>query len=155
MPDVWLTPRALPASAWPGPTPGSRSAARRSELLLDTHVFPWWDRQDKALNADISALIADPANQIFISAAAIWEIAIRRRLKKLDFRTSAVAAIGANGVHELPILPIDAENAGAPAWRHDDPFDRKMVAQAGRLTYAGNCGRSDANLDNVAQMWSG
>jgi PIN domain nuclease of toxin-antitoxin system len=76
-------------------------------------------------------------------------------LKKLDCRASAVAAIGANGVHELPILPIEAENAGAPAWRHNDPFDRKMVAQAGHLTHAGNRGRSDANLANVAQMWSG
>ena len=57
-------------------------------LLLDTHVFLWWDRQDKALNADTRALIADPANQVFISAASIWEIAIKRRLKKLDFRGS-------------------------------------------------------------------
>jgi PIN domain nuclease of toxin-antitoxin system len=77
-------------------------------LLLDTHVFLWWDSQDKALNADTRALIADPANQVFISAASIWEIAIKRRLKKLDFRGSAVAAIGANGFHELQVLPIDA-----------------------------------------------
>ncbi len=71
-------------------------------LLLDTHVFLWWDRQDKALNADTRAVIADPGNQIFVSAASIWEIAIKRRLRKLDFRGSAVAAIGANGFLELP-----------------------------------------------------
>ena len=93
-------------------------------LLLDTHVFLWWDRQDKALNADTLALIADPTNQVFVSAASIWEIAIKRRLKKLDFRGSAVAAISANGFLELPILPMDAENAGALAWQHNDPFDR-------------------------------
>ena len=75
-------------------------------LLLDTHVFLWWDRADKALNADARALIADSANQVFISAASIWEIAIKRRLKKLDFRGSAVAAIGANGFHELPICRL-------------------------------------------------
>ena len=46
---------------------------------------------------------------MFVSAASIWEIAIKRRMKKLDFRGSAVAAISANGFNELPILPIDAE----------------------------------------------
>ena len=125
-------------------------------LLLDTHVFLWWDRQDKALNADTRALIADPANQVFISAASIWEIAIKRRLKKLDFRGSAVAAIGANGFHELPILPIDAENAGALAWHHNDPFDRVLVAQARRLTFT--LATADATIrayPNVAQMWAG
>jgi PIN domain nuclease of toxin-antitoxin system len=66
-------------------------------LLLDTHVFLRWDRGDKALNADAHALIADPANQVFVSAASIWEIAIKRRLKKLEFRGSALAAISANG----------------------------------------------------------
>ncbi|HME19964.1 MAG TPA: type II toxin-antitoxin system VapC family toxin [Acetobacteraceae bacterium] len=124
-------------------------------LLLDTHVFLWWDRQDKALNADTRALIADPANQVFISAASIWEIAIKRRLKKLDFRGSAVAAIGANGFHELPILPIDAENAGALAWHHNDPFDRVLVAQARRLTFT--LATADAAIrayPNVAQMWA-
>lgn len=125
-------------------------------LLLDTHVFLWWDRQDKALNADTRALIADPANQVFVSAASIWEIAIKRRSKKLDFRGSAVAAIGANGFHELPILPIDAEQAGALAWHHNDPFDRMLVAQARRLTFT--LATADAAIrayTNVAQMWAG
>jgi PIN domain nuclease of toxin-antitoxin system len=125
-------------------------------LLLDTHVFLWWDSQDRALNADNRAVIADPANQVFISAASIWEIAIKHRLKKLDFRGSAVAAIGANGFHELPILPIDAENAGALAWQHNDPFDRMLVAQARRLTFT--LATADAAIrtyPNVAQIWMG
>ena len=125
-------------------------------LLLDTHVFLWWDRQDKALNADTRGMIADPANQVFISAASIWEIAIKRRLKKLDFRGSAVAAIGANGFLELPILPIDAETAGALAWHHNDPFDRMLVAQAKRLNFT--LATADAAIRahaGVAQMWAG
>jgi PIN domain nuclease of toxin-antitoxin system len=108
------------------------------------------------LNADTRALIADPANHVFISAASIWEIASKRRMKKLDFRGSAVAAIGANGFHELPILPIDAENAGALAWQHNDPFDRMLVAQAKRLTFT--LATADAAIrtyPNVAQMWTG
>jgi PIN domain nuclease of toxin-antitoxin system len=125
-------------------------------LLLDTHVFLWWDSQDKSLNADTRALIADPANQIFVSAASIWEIAIKRRLKKLDFRGSAVGAIGANGFHELPILPIDAENAGALGWQHNDPFDRMLVAQARRLTFTlATADPAIRAYANIAQMWAG
>ncbi len=63
-------------------------------LLLDTHVFLWWDDQDKVLNANARSVIADPTNQVFISAVSIWEIAIKRRLKKLRFRGSLVAAVG-------------------------------------------------------------
>lgn len=58
----------------------------------------------KALNADMRAVIADPANQAFVSAASIWEIAIKRRLRKLGFRGSAAAAIAANVQHNLPAL---------------------------------------------------
>ena len=125
-------------------------------LLLDTHVFLWWDSWAKALSADTRDVIADPANQVFVSAVSIWEIAIKRRLKKLDFRGSAVAAIGANGFHELPILPIDAENAGALAWQHNDPFDRMLVAQARRLTFTlATANAAIRAYANVAQMWVG
>jgi len=125
-------------------------------LLLDTRVFLWWDRADKALNTDTRALITDPTNQVFISAASIWEIATKRRLKKLDFRGSAIAAISANGFHELPILPIDAETAGALTWQHGDPFDRMLVAQARRLSCI--LATADATIrayGNVAQIWAG
>jgi len=80
-------------------SPAIRGSVRQRgsvNLVLDTHVFLWWDRQD---------LIADPANQVFVSAASILEIIMKRRLKNLDFHGSAVAAIGANGFHELAILP--------------------------------------------------
>ncbi len=125
-------------------------------LLLDTHVFPWWDRADKALNAEARAPIADRTNQVFVSAASIWEIAIKRRLEKLDFRGSAVAAISANGVQELPILPIDAEAAGAPTWHHGDLFDRMRVAQARRISIT--LATADAAIRayaHVAQAWAG
>lgn len=104
-------------------------------LLLDTHVFLWWDRQDPALNDHARDAIQDPRNSVFISAASVWEIAIKRRLGKLTFHGSASAAIGANGFHELPIMPLDAEDAGTLVWPHNDPFDRLLVAQAMRLGF--------------------
>ncbi len=74
--------------------------------------------------------IADPANRVFVSAVSIWEIAIKRRLGKLSFQGSASAVIHVNGFYALPILPIDAEEAGGLEWNHTDPFDRLLVAQS-------------------------
>jgi PIN domain nuclease of toxin-antitoxin system len=125
-------------------------------LLLDTHVFLWWDKWDAALNAAALAAIQNPRNPVFVSAATAWEIAIKRRLGKLVFKGSASAAIGANGFHELPILPLDAEDAGDLSWQHDDPFDRLLVAQAIRqgliLVTADKAIRA---FDGVAQFWAG
>lgn len=125
-------------------------------LLLDTHVFLWWDRRDPGLNTDARAAIEDPRNDVFVSAASVWEIAIKRRLGKLTFHGSASAAIGANGFHELPIVPIDAEDAGNLAWHHNDPFDRLLVAQAMRLGLVLlTADRSIRSFDGVALLPAG
>jgi PIN domain nuclease of toxin-antitoxin system len=50
-------------------------------------------------------------------------------------RRAIAAASGGNGFHELPVLPIDGENAGDLEWNHTDPFDRLLVAQAMRLGF--------------------
>lgn len=124
-------------------------------LLLDTHAFLWWDQRSPALNAIARAAIEDPRNSVFVSAASVWEIAIKRRRGKLTFAGSPSAAIAANGFLELPILPIEAEAAGDLAWRHDDPFDRVLVAQAlhqGLTFVTGNATIRD--LDCVAQLWA-
>lgn len=90
------------------------------------------------------------------SLRKIWEIAIKRRLKKLEFGGSAVAAIGANGFHELPILPMNAENAGALLWRHGDPFDRMLIVQAKRLAFTlATADTVIRGYPHVAQLWAG
>ncbi len=126
------------------------------ELLLDTHVFLWWDSGNPLLNQAARRAISDPANQVFVSAASVWEIAIKRRLGKLAFAESPCAAIGKNGFFELAILPMDAESAGDLAWDHTDPFDRLLVAQASRLR--GTLITADAAiraLDPVVTLWAG
>ena len=131
------------------------------DLLLDTHIFLWWDtggwdKRDRALNSAAHAAIADPANNIFVSAASVWEVAIKRRSGKLAFAGSPSAAISANGFFALPILPIDAEGAGSLSWDHSDPFDRMLVAQAKRagltLVTADSLIRAH---DGVAVFWAG
>src|SRR5262245_55905318 len=125
-------------------------------LLLDTHVFLWWDRDDSALSAHAKTLIADPRNRALVSAGSIWEIAIKRRLGKLCFTGSPTTAIGANGFEELPILPLDAEQAGELVWSHADPFDRLLVAQSRRVT--ATLVTADATIRDygeVALLWAG
>lgn len=125
-------------------------------LLLDTHVFLWWQQSSGRLNQDAQRAIADPAHTVLISAACVWEIAIKRRLGKLIFQGSAVAAIGANGFRELPILPVDTEAEGELVWDHTDPFDRLLVAQAARhgMTLV-TADRHIRTFGTVAQLWAG
>ena len=124
-------------------------------LLLDTLVFLWWDAGDRRLNAAARQAIEEPRNSIFVSAASIWEVAIKRRLGKLAFDGSAVAAIAANGFLELPILPRDAEAAGNLDWPHNDPFDRLLVAQAVRrgLVLA-TADQTIRAFETAAQLWA-
>lgn len=125
-------------------------------LLLDTHVYLSWDASHPTLNPKVQAIIQAQDNNIFVSAASVWEIAIKRRLGKLTFHGPVAAAIGANGFHELPILPIDAESAGDLDWDHNDPFDRLLIAQAMRLGLTlMTADRAIRTFGDVAQIWAG
>jgi PIN domain nuclease of toxin-antitoxin system len=102
-------------------------------LLLDTHVLIWALNEPARLNAATRALLEDPDNAVFFSAASIWEIAIKARLGRADFdRTSAGIARNARetGFVELPVLSDAAERVEALPLHHRDPFDRLLVAQA-------------------------
>ena len=106
--------------------------------------------------ANARTAIEDLRNNVFISAASIWEIAIKRRLGKLAFFGSASSAIAANGFHELPVVPLDAEAAGDLAWQHNDPFDRLLVAQAMRLgLILLTADRLVRTFGGIAQIWAG
>lgn len=101
-----------------------------SEFLLDTHIFLWWQIRDRRLGREASSAITDPANRIFVSAASVWEIALKARKGKLAVAGLPSTAINVNGFHELPIHALEAEQAAALDWAHSDPFDRLLVAQA-------------------------
>jgi PIN domain nuclease of toxin-antitoxin system len=100
------------------------------DLLLDTHVFIWWDSSDRQLGAEAAVEIGDPANRIFVSAASIWEIAIKQRLGRLVFTGSPSRAVVRNGFLALPIAGDHAEAAAVLPPIHRDPFDRMLVAQS-------------------------
>jgi PIN domain nuclease of toxin-antitoxin system len=99
-------------------------------VLIDTHIFLWWDRQLRSLRPPLRAAIADGANDIFVSAATIWEIAIKRAIGKLRFDRPIVAAVRALSFEIVAVAGAHAEHAGGLPPHHNDPFDRMIIAQA-------------------------
>jgi PIN domain nuclease of toxin-antitoxin system len=102
------------------------------KLLLDTHVFLWWEAKDRRLSEDFRSAIASSGNEVFVSAATVWEIAIKRNIGKLKFAGSAYNAVVRHGFQHLAITSEHAEWAGSMHELHRDPFDRMLIAQADR-----------------------
>ena len=99
-------------------------------LLLDTHAFLWWLEDPRRLAEPAWLAIADPANFAFVSAAVIWEIAIKRALGKLDAPDDAVGMIAANRFTPLAVTVEHAAAVSQLPPHHRDPFDRILIAQA-------------------------
>ena len=103
-------------------------------LLLDTHTLLWWLAGDEALSNTARGAIGDPDNEIFVSAAAAWEIATKYRLGRLPGAAIVAAdiagAVASQGFIELPINIRDGQTAGGLPAIHKDPFDRMLIAQA-------------------------
>jgi len=104
------------------------------KLLLDTYVWLWWNTVPERLAKVAHRHIGDARNEVFLSAASVWEMAIKRQLGKLplpepvgsyvvrrlaadDFRALSVSADHAAAVETLELL-------------HRDPFDRLLIVQA-------------------------
>ena len=68
-----------------------------TRLLLDTHVLLWALAGDPKLGGDARLAVADPRNDVFVSAVSVWEIAIKRALGKLKVPDSLVATIAGTG----------------------------------------------------------
>lgn len=99
-------------------------------LLLDTHIYLWWDDGGAKLSKVVDAALRNPDNTIYVSAASVWEIAIKRSLGKLAFGKAIAASIAINQFNQLPITPEHAEEAAALPRLHRDPFDHLLIAQA-------------------------
>ncbi|CAH0440281.1 MULTISPECIES: type II toxin-antitoxin system VapC family toxin [Ralstonia solanacearum species complex] len=99
-------------------------------LLLDTHVFLWATSGDSKLTKAAQAVILN-ADEVFVSAASIWEISIKAALNKIEADVDAlIAEIGAAGFRELPVTAAHAAAVRTLPDIHRDPFDRILVAQA-------------------------
>ena len=99
-------------------------------LLLDTHVFLWAITGDARLKPASRRMI-EAAEDVFVSAASIWEIAIKAALGKIAADVPVLAeAIAESGFAELPVRAHHAARVARLPMHHADPFDRLLVAQA-------------------------
>jgi PIN domain nuclease of toxin-antitoxin system len=103
------------------------------KILLDTHTILWFFNDDDALSLNAKTVILDPFNNICVSMASVWEVAIKISLKKLVFDGGVqefVRLIEENGFELLPITPEHIFELEQLPYIHRDPFDRMLVTTA-------------------------
>lgn len=103
------------------------------KLLLDTHLLLWAASEPDRLPEAAATAIADEGNELYFSAASIWEIVIKGGLGRDDFEVDANLlrrGLVDNGYAELAIASSHAIAVSALPSLHKDPFDRMLVAQA-------------------------
>lgn len=99
-------------------------------LLLDTHIVLWLLANDERV-VHLQDRILSDENEVFVSAATWWELAIKAGIGKIDVDVAEVRqAARASGFLELPVLGAHTEQLVALPLLHKDPFDRMLVAQA-------------------------
>jgi PIN domain nuclease of toxin-antitoxin system len=128
-------------------------------LLLDTHALLWYTTNDPQLSKTAEALIVDPANDVFMSPASYWEIAIKVSIGKLTLHQPYDDFIDVClNRYQFKILPIEPRHTSVLTSlpfppNHRDPFDRLIVAQA--KVEALDLVSADAKLDGygVTRLW--
>lgn len=101
------------------------------KLLLDTHALIWWLDDAPRLGAAARALIADPANHIYVSTVSLWEITIKWRVGKFQHSGSHFAVLlEGQGLDMLSVTPDHVARLDGLAFHHGDPFDHLLLAQA-------------------------
>lgn len=126
-------------------------------VLLDTHAFLWWIADDRRLSAGARRVIADGGNDVYLSAASGWEIAIKARLGRLGLPADAARFVtdhvNLNGFGVLPVELSHALGVHALPDHHRDPFDRLLVAQCRVEEMA--LASADRRLDDygVKRVW--
>ena len=103
-------------------------------LLLDTHAFLWWVDGTRSLGRRAAAAVSDPRNDVFVSIASCWELAIKLSLGKLRLAKNLDRFIpeqlATNGFALLDLRLAHVVRVAGLPFRHRDPFDRLLAAQA-------------------------
>lgn len=104
------------------------------KVLLDTHTFLWWITDDNRLSSSAREIITSGDNELFLSAAAGWEIAIKAQLGRIKLPKEPHSFIAEqlrlNSIQSIPIHMSHALHIYSLPNHHRDPFDRMIVAQA-------------------------
>ena len=103
-------------------------------VLLDTHVFLWWNEDSPRLSKKARRILSDPGNTPVLSVASAWEIVIKAQAGKLRLPEEAAAYVPTRAAHYgMEILPIYLAHALALQMLpllHRDPFDRILIVQS-------------------------
>ena len=103
-------------------------------ILFDTHTFLWFLEGDPSLSAEAVAVITDPGNRLYFSAASYWEMCIKISIRKLELKKGWEQIIERvlleNSIQWLNIKKQHMERIITLPWYHHDPFDRLLIAQA-------------------------
>lgn len=101
----------------------------KANYLLDTHVLLWLNSDLERISRSVVAAI-DLADQVYYSAASVWELSIKQSLGKLHLAKPVSDFADQSRFLELPVTTRYAEAAARLPLHHRDPFDRMLVAQA-------------------------
>jgi len=104
------------------------------KVLLDTHTFLWWNTDDPQLSLHAKEVIANGENEVYLSAASVWEIVIKTSKGRLILPEAPAQYISKRmGLYRFQPLPIQISHA-AHVFQlpplHNDPFDRMLIAQS-------------------------
>jgi PIN domain nuclease of toxin-antitoxin system len=99
-------------------------------ILLDTHLLLWWLDASPSLSTQASEMIRDPENTVFVSAVSLWEIWLKQSLGKLRLPVDFTERLAGEPFESLPLTASHTRPVSLLPWRHRDPFDRMLVAQA-------------------------
>jgi PIN domain nuclease of toxin-antitoxin system len=103
------------------------------KLLIDTHALLWYAAGDRRLGRKAAAAMEAADAELYFSAATVWELAIKSSLGRLTLPDTVDRYVAAKLAEGYRLLPIDWRHAAAVEqlpWRHRDPFDRLLAAQA-------------------------
>ena len=108
--------------------------ARPTPILLDTHVWLWMNGAVERLSEPARELLIEGEQELYLSAASTWEIAIKHAAGKLKLpqppERYIPATLAENRVRPLAIHQGHTWRAAALPFHHRDPFDRMLIAQA-------------------------
>jgi len=99
-------------------------------LLLDTHALIWFISDPSMLIESTYEIITDPSRDVYLSAAAIWEISIKRALGRLEIPDNLLSILEDNKIEVLDITGSHALGVASLPLIHQDPFDRMQIVQA-------------------------
>ncbi|RWX76820.1 type II toxin-antitoxin system VapC family toxin [Neorhizobium lilium] len=102
-------------------------------VLPDSHILAWFAEDDEKLTAEMREILEDDSNELFFSAASIWELAIKRALNRHGFNIEPrmlERSLVENDFTELPVTSRHALAVESLPPIHKDPFDRILIAQS-------------------------